>query len=160
MMERTWNNMLYSLQKEGLRQHFTPQEMQLALADLQVHFTYAVMDYAMYHEDAVRKYELRDDRYQMVILDSLEWNEIYKAESYKALHRVDFDNPLLLTSDSYPITLNRIQYARPVSRQKYKGTRYKGQSLFFILLYLIKSISRYLGRVHTSSSTFASSLSI
>ena len=121
MMERTWNNMLYSLQKEGLRQHFTPQEMQLALADLQVHFTYAVMDYAMYHEDAVRKYEQRDGRYQMVILDSLEWNEIYKTESYKALHRVDFDNPLLLTSDSYPITLNRIQYACPVNRQKYKG---------------------------------------
>ena len=84
MMERTWNNMLYSLQKEGLRQHFTPQEMQLALADLQVHFTYAVMDYAMYHEDAVRKYEQRDGRYQMVILDSLEWNKIYDTESYKA----------------------------------------------------------------------------
>ena len=82
-LARTWNNMLYSLQKEGLRQHFTPQEMQLALADLQVHFTYAVMDYAMYHEDAVRKYEQRDGRYQMVILDSLEWNEIYKTESYK-----------------------------------------------------------------------------
>ena len=57
----------------------------------------------------------------MVILDSLEWNKINKTENYKALHRVDFDNPLLLTSDRYPITLNRIQYARPVSRQKYKG---------------------------------------
>ena len=121
MMERTWENMLYCLQKESRRQHFTPQEMQLALADLQVHFAYAVMDYAMYHEDEVRKYEQRDGRYQTVILDSLEWNKIYDTESYKVLHRVDFDNPLLLTSDSYPITLNRIQYARPVSRQKYEG---------------------------------------
>ena len=121
MMERTWNNMLYSLQKEGLRQHFTPQEMQLALADLQVHFAYAVMDYAMYHEDAVRKYEQRNGGYQMVILDSVEWEGLHKMESYRALHRVDFDNPLLLTSNSYPITLNRIQFARPVRKQKYEG---------------------------------------
>jgi len=28
-----------------------------------VHFAYAVMDYAMYHEDAVRKYEQRDGYY-------------------------------------------------------------------------------------------------
>ena len=121
MMERTWNNMLYSLQKEGLRQHFTPQEMQLALADLQVHFVYAVMDYAMYHEDAVRKYEQRNGGYQMVILDSVEWEGLHKMESYRALHRVDFDNPLLLTSNSYPITLNRIQFARPVRKRKYEG---------------------------------------
>lgn len=121
MMERTWNNMLYSLQKESLRQHFTLQEMQLALADLQVHFAYAVMDYAMYHEDAVRKYEQRNGGYQMVILDSVEWEGLHKMESYRALHRVDFDNPLLLTSNSYPITLNRIQFARPVRKRKYEG---------------------------------------
>ena len=122
MIERTWDNMLYRLQNEGLRQHFTPQEMQLALADLQVHFTYAVMDYAMYHEDEVRKYERRDDgAYQMVILDSLEWKEIDKMENYKVMHRVDFDNPLLLTSNSFPITLNRIQYAKPVRKQMFEG---------------------------------------
>ena len=122
MIERTWDNMLYRLQNEGLRQHFTPQEMQLALADLQVHFTYAVLDYAMYHEDEVRKYEQRDDGvYQMVILDSLEWKEIDKMENYKVLHRVDFDNPLLLTSNSFPITLNRIQYAKPVRKQMFEG---------------------------------------
>ena len=122
MIERTWDNMLYRLQNEGLRQHFTPQEMQLALADLQVHFTYAVLDYAMYHEDEVRKYEQRDDgAYQMVILDSLEWKEIDKMENYKVLHRVDFDNPLLLTSNSFPITLNRIQYAKPVRKRMFEG---------------------------------------
>ena len=122
MIERTWDNMLYRLQNEGLRQHFTPQEMQLALADLQVHFTYAVLDYAMYQEDEVRKYEQRDDgAYQMVIQDSLEWKEIDKMVNYKVLHRVDFDNPLLLTSNSFPITLNRIQYAKPVRKQMFEG---------------------------------------
>ena len=120
MMERTWDDMLYRLQNEGLRMHFTPQEMQLALADLQVHFAFAVMDYAMYHEDEVRKYEQRDGAYHMVILDSLEWNKIDKTESYKALHRVDFDNPLLLTSNRFPITLNRIQFAKPVRKRKFE----------------------------------------
>ena len=47
--------------------------------------------------------------------------EIDKIESYHALHRVDFDNPLLLTSNCYPIMLNRIQYAKPVRKLKYEG---------------------------------------
>ena len=118
MAERTWRNMLYCLQKENRRRHFTPQEMQLALADLQLNFAYAVMDYAMYHEDDVKKYEQRDGGYQLVILDSLENKEIGKMENYKALHRVDFDNPLLLTCDNYPITINRIQFARPVRNRQ------------------------------------------
>ena len=121
MTERTWRNMLYCLQKESLRRHFTSQEMQLALADLQVNFAYAVMDHAMYHEDDVKKYEQRDGGYQLVILDSLENKEIGKMENYKALHRVDFDNPMLLTCDNYPIMLNRIQFARPVRDRMYEG---------------------------------------
>ena len=121
MAECTWRNMLYCLQKENRRRYFTPQEMQLALADLQVHFAYAVMDYAMYHEDVIRKYEQRDGGYQMVILDSMEWKEIDKTENYNALKRVDFDNPLLLTNNCYPIILNRIQYAKPVRKRMYEG---------------------------------------
>ncbi|MBR6181822.1 MAG: thioredoxin family protein [Prevotella sp.] len=121
MTERTWRNMLYCLQKENRRRHFTPQEMQLALSDLQLNFAYAVMDYAMYHEDDVKKYEQRDGVYQLVILDSLENKEIDKMENYKALHRIDFDNPLLLTCDRYPITINRIQFARPVRNRQFEG---------------------------------------
>ena len=121
MTERTWQNMLYRLQMESRRLHFTPQEMQLALANLQVNFAYAVMDYAMYHEDDLRKYEQHDSGYQAVILDSVEWQGINKMENYNALHRVDFDNPLLLTSSQYTITLNRIQFARPVRDKQYEG---------------------------------------
>nr|MCR4809409.1 hypothetical protein [Prevotella sp.] len=119
--ERTWQNMLYRLQVESRRSHFTPQEMQLALAELQVSFAEAVMDYAMYHESAVRKYEQRDGVYYAEITDSVELKELSKMENYQALHRVDFDNPLLLTSSSFPITLNRIQYADPVRAQQYEG---------------------------------------
>ena len=119
--EHTWQNMLYRLQAENRRNHFTPQEMQLALAELQVCFTEAVMDYAMYHEHDLMKQEQRDGVYYMEILDSIEWKELSKIENFKALHRVDFDNPLLLTSSSFPITLNRIQYAKPVRGQQYEG---------------------------------------
>ena len=119
--ERTWQNMLYRLQMESRRSHFTPQEMQLALADLQVNFAYAVMNYASYHEDAVMKYEERDGGYHQVILDSVEWQGLRQMKNYQALHRVDFENPLLLTCSQYPITLNRIQYARPVRSRQYEG---------------------------------------
>ena len=121
--ERTWQNMLYRLQMESRRCHFTPMEMQLALADLQVNFAYAVMNYAMYHEDDVMKYEVRDGGYELVILDSVEWQGINKMENYRALQRVDFDNPLLLVSYHYPITLNRIGFARPVKNRQYDGIK-------------------------------------
>ena len=119
--ERTWQNMLYRLQVESRRGHFTPQEMQLALADLQVNFAYAVMDYPMYHGNDVMKYEQRDGVYYQVVLDSVEWQGVRQMENYQALHRVDFDNPLLLTCSQYPITLNRIQFAEPVRSRQYEG---------------------------------------
>ena len=119
--ERTWQNMLYRLQVESRRSHFTPQEMQMALAELQVCFAEAVMDYAMYHEHDLMKQEQRDGVYYTEITDSVEWKETSKMENYQALHRVDFDNPLLLTSSSFPITLNRIQYAEPVRKRQYEG---------------------------------------
>jgi len=119
--ERTWQNMLYRLQVESRRCHFTPQEMQLALADLQLNFAYAVMDYPMYHENDIMKYEQHDGGYELVILDSVEWQGLRKMENYQTLHRVDFDNPLLLTSNHFPITLNRIQFATPVREHQYDG---------------------------------------
>ena len=117
--ERTWNNMLYRLQLEGRRFQLTPMEMQLAIAEQQVCYAEAIMDYAMYHEDNVKKYEQRDGVYYSEITDSAEWLELSKIENYKDLHRVDFNNPLMLTSSSYPITVNRIQYADPVRKRMY-----------------------------------------
>lgn len=119
LADRTWQNMQNRLQEEALRQHFTPLEMQLAQADLQVNFAYGVMDFAMHHERAARKYEPRDGGYEMVILDSAEWLGVSKPENYKALHRVDFNNPLLLTCNQFPMLLNRLQFARPVRNPRY-----------------------------------------
>jgi len=119
--ESTWNNMLYRLQLEARRYHLTPMEMQLALAEQQVCYAEAMMDYAMYHEDDVKKYENRDGIYYMEILDSAEYQELSNVENFKPLHRVNFNNPLMLTSSSFPITVNRIQYADPVRKRMYDG---------------------------------------
>ena len=121
MADRTWQNMLYRLQMESRRLHFTPLEMQLALSDLQVNYAYAVMDYAMYHGDDLIKQNQRDGIYFAEIVDSVEYNEIRKLENYKALHRVDFDNPMILISKHFPITLNRIQFTRPVREKEFEG---------------------------------------
>lgn len=121
MAERTWQNMLYRLQMESRRQHFTPLEMQLALTDLQVNFAYAVMDYVMYHGDEQIKQNQRDGVYFAEIVDSVEYNEIRKLENYKALHRVNFDNPMMLVNKNFPITVNRIQFTRPVREKEYEG---------------------------------------
>lgn len=121
MAERTWQNMLYRLQMEGRRLHFTPLEMQLALTDLQVNFAYAVMDYVMYHGDEQIKQNQRDGVYFAEIVDSVEYNEIRKLENYKALHRVNFDNPMMLVNKNFPITVNRIQFTRPVREKEYEG---------------------------------------
>lgn len=117
--ERTWQNMLYRLQLEARRYQLTPLEMQLAIAEQQVCYAEAIMDYALYHENNVKKYEQRDGVYYSEITDSAEWLELSKIENYKDLHRVDFNNPLMLTSSSYPITVNRIQYADPVRKRMY-----------------------------------------
>ena len=119
--ERTWQNMLYRLQAESRRLHFTPMEMHLALADMQVNFAESFMSYAMYHRYDLQKQEKRDGIYHTVILDSLEFAELNRMENYTALHRVDFDNPLLLSSENYHFALNRIQFCKPVLTRRYKG---------------------------------------
>lgn len=119
--EHTWQNMLFRLQMESRRRHFTAQEMQMALADLQVSFAYAMMDYAMYHERDITKLEVRDGVYYQEILDSAEWVECSKAENYKPLQRVDFDNPLLLSTAFLPIVVNRLQFSMPVGVRREEG---------------------------------------
>ena len=121
LAETTWQNLMYRLAVTSRRDHFTPMEMQLALADAQVNYAYALMDYALYHEDEQQKYEERDGKYYKEIIDSVELEECSKAENYTALHRVNFDNPLMLSSSDYGITINRIQHARPVTKMKYGG---------------------------------------
>ena len=118
--EKSWQNMMWRIAAVSRREHFTPMEVHLALAEAQVSLANAMMDFAMDKEWSVCKQEngtyLLDE-----IEDSAEWRALMDAKSYLPLKRVDFDNPMLLVSDRYSVTLNRIQYANFVHKQKYKG---------------------------------------
>jgi len=119
--DEVWQNMLYRIHAMGSRDHFTPMEMQLALAEAQASFVCAYMDYAMYHEDEVRKYVPVTDGYEQQITDSAEWEALCDEKSYKQLQRIDFDNPLMIVCSMYRFTLNRIQFAQPVRQKQFRA---------------------------------------
>ena len=119
--EKLWKNLLLYVNTIGQRNRFSPMEMQLALADMQIEFTYALLDYAMYREYALmrqERVELPDGHsyYTTVITDSVEFSKLRDVENYSQLNRVDFDNPLLFMANDFSITINRLQYSRPASR--------------------------------------------
>lgn len=120
--EDVWQNMMYRLQSVSRQYHFTPLEMQLAMADVQANFAYAWVDYMMYREDEVRTFVKQESgAIRMEVSDSAEFVAIGDEKNYELLHRVDFDNPLLLASNQYSILLNRIQFARPVMLYREKS---------------------------------------
>ena len=112
--ESVWQNAMYRLQTVSRREHYTPMEMQLALADIQANFIERYLSYVDNYASDLVKYEERDGKWNAEVLDSVEYEKIYDAKNYYPLHRIDFDNPLLLASYAFQLTLNRIQYAIPV----------------------------------------------
>ena len=121
LADKVWQNALYRLQNVARREHYSPMELQLALADVQTRFAENYMYSAMKREFALMKQEYRDGVYYTEILDSVEWNNLWDAKNYRQLQRIDFDNPLLFASSDYPHLLNRIQYAKPVTNRQYDG---------------------------------------
>lgn len=118
--EQTWQDMLYIIQREAIRQHFTTQEMQLALANMQGSFIEAMANYIRNHKNDIVKIEEVDGDFNVEFLDSIEWKELEKMENHKMMQRVDYDNPLLMCND-FHFVLNRIQFAGIVTSLKYKG---------------------------------------
>lgn len=121
LADKVWQNVMYRLQTVSRREHYTPMEMQLALADVQTHFAAYYMSCAVSREFALMKQEYRDGVYYTEILDSVEWNNLWDAKNYRQLQHIDFDNPLLFASSNYSHLLNRIQYAKPVTDRQYDG---------------------------------------
>ena len=107
LADNMWQNVMYRLQTVSRREHYTPMEMQLALAYVQTRFAYYYMTYAMNRRYALMKQQ-QDE--------SAEWQNLADAKSYYHLRRIDFDNPLLFASSDFPHLLNRIQYAQPAMR--------------------------------------------
>ena len=119
MADQIWQNMLNRIDMISRRDHFTPMEVHLALGEMQSIYALALMDYAMYHEDRLSPWkENEDGSWTQLVTDSVELQTVRNIDNYKALQRVDFDNPLLLMSHDFYFTLNRIQFAGPVRKVK------------------------------------------
>ena len=131
--DQTWLDMLYIIQREATRQHFTTQEMQLALANMQGSFIDAMANYIRNHKRGLTKVKEVDGEFDVEILDSIEWEELDKMEHYKMMQRIDYDNPLLMCSD-FHIVLNHIQIVGNIIRLKYKDVVVdeKGEYVFNI----------------------------
>ncbi|MBP5340210.1 MAG: hypothetical protein J6Z14_13075, partial [Prevotella sp.] len=109
------------LRTESRRYKYTPIEMQLALADLQANFVENYLSYVDNYAQTLVKYEERDGKWNAEIVDSVERERIFDARNYYPLHRIDFDNPLLLASYAFQLTLNRIQFANYAMKRRYNG---------------------------------------
>lgn len=119
LAEQVWQNMLNRIDMISRRDHFTPMEIHLALGEMQSIYALALMDYAMYHEERLSPWkENEDGSWTRLVTDSVELQTVGDVNNYKALQRVDFDNPLLLMSHDFFFTLNRIQFAEPVRKVK------------------------------------------
>ena len=119
LADQVWQNMLNRIDMISRRDHFTPMEIHMALGEMQSIYALALMDYVMYHKDRISTWkENEDGSWTQLVTDSVELQTVRDVNSYKLLHRVDFDSPLLLLSHDFFFTINRIQYAVPVLRAK------------------------------------------
>ena len=121
LAESIFQEALYRLRTESRRYKYTPIEMQLALADLQANFVENYLSYVDNYAQTLVKFEERDGKWNAEIVDSVERERIFDARNYYPLHRIDFDNPLLLASYAFNLTLNRIQFANYAMKRRYNG---------------------------------------
>ena len=132
LAEEVWQNMLYRIGMVSRRDHFTPLEVQLALSDAQVYLTTAFLDYAMTMKFSVRKHV--DGVFHDEIVDSVNWKALNDAKSYLTLHRIDFNNPLMMSNDHLSHLVNRIQYAQPAQRAYFSATGQKQLDNYYAMI--------------------------
>ena len=113
--DMTWKMVMAKLQKLIRSEHYTPMEVQLALADAQARFGQDYLGCIVKQADALVNREKCDSLGRAEILDSAEWKKYHDAETYAPLRRIDFDNPLLFASYHFYLLQNRIEFARPVA---------------------------------------------
>ncbi len=111
----TWKMVMLKLQKLIRSEHYTPMEVQLALADAQARFGQDYLGCIVKQADALVNREKCDSLGRAEILDSTEWKKYCDAQTYAPLRRIDFDNPLLFASYHFYLLQNRIEFARPVA---------------------------------------------
>ena len=117
--DQVWQNMLARIDMISRRDHFTPFEVNLALGEMQSAYAMALIDYAGNGESKCMPFQqLEDGSWTRILIDSVEIKTFADINNYKALHRIDFDNPLLMVDDMYFFTRNRVQKALPVREAK------------------------------------------
>jgi len=123
--EQVWQNMLARIDMISRRDHFTPFEVNLALGEMQSAYAMALIDYAGNSESRLMPFQqLEDGSWTRLLLDSVEIKTFADINNYKALDRIDFDNPLLMVDDMYFFTRNRVQKAPPVREAKQTSLDY------------------------------------
>ena len=119
VVEQIRRDVLLHIDSIAHNEHFTPLEKQLAQAEADLEYGYAIMDYFMYREHRSVKQNIRDGKYYTEILDSIAEKDTRQIENYMLLQCINADNPLLLCLEhTYPF-INRLQYARPVQSIMY-----------------------------------------
>ena len=159
MAEQSLQKTLYIIQREAVRLHFTSQEIQLALANMQGSFIEAMANYIRNHKNDIVKIEEVDGDFNVEFLDSIEWKELEKMENYRMMQRVDYDNPLLMCND-FHFVLNRIQFAGIVTSLKYKGVLNENGEYIISAENEKKLLSNYLSALHELMGTDKNYLTI
>ena len=124
--DEVWQRAMARLQRVSRSEDYTPQEVQLALADFQANFGMNYIGCIERIADGLVKSEKRDSTWHTEILDSAEWKKYLDYETYAPMRRIDYDNPLLFVSSSFHFLQNRVQYAKPVREDEYKGILSEG----------------------------------
>ena len=104
--ERVWQDMLCRIGETARRDGFTPLEVHLALAHAQTEFANAWTNYLMYHAIETVNLTPEEGYATFAPADTAEWSAIVSASAYTPLHRIDFDNPLLLVNSEYHFLLD------------------------------------------------------
>ena len=120
--EQVWENMLSRIDMVSRRNHFTPMETHLALANMQCVFGLGLLDYAMLYSDRLTSYQQQENgSYKMIVTDSVGLQSLADANNYRLLRRIDFDNPILMMGGDYYFLVNRMQFAKPVREAQFQA---------------------------------------
>ena len=121
--DSVWQNLMRCVSSVSQQFHYTPFEVQLAQAEAQLQFLSAMMICADNHN--MKNYTSKEVHgiTTSEIADSSEWLAIRDGRNYSALRHIDFDNPLLLSCEGFPHTLNHTEYSPMIHTQMFGPIR-------------------------------------
>ena len=146
--DEVWQRAMARLQQVSRSEDYTPQEVQLALADFQANFGMNYIGCIERIAEGLVKSEQRDSVWYTEILDNAEWKKYLDYETYAPMRRIDYDNPLLFVSSSFHFLQNCVQYAKPVREDEYKGILSEGGGMEINFENYSKKLANGLAALH------------